>query len=136
MKFRWGDYLNVALVVAADADPSGPKPVCVPLAQENEEARYRIAISRAYYAALGVCREHIKAIDSSYSLSRTGEEHNEIRHFFLGNADPNTKKIGRSLGKLKDARRNADYELALTLDWKKEAEKAFGYSNVICNQLG
>jgi len=136
MKFGWDDYLNVALVVAADANPSGATAVCDSLSLENDEARYRIAVSRAYYAALGICREHIKAADASYSLSQTGEEHNEIRHFFLRSADPSTKKIGRLLGKLKDSRRNADYELASSLDWKKEAEKAFGYSNLICNQLG
>ena len=132
---RWENFLDVALRVASDADPSNPTPVCDCLADVDSEARYRIAISRSYYAALGTCREHIKTT-SVFPLSKTAQEHDEIRRFFLESEDSSEKQIGRWLGELKEARRKADYDWPSGADWKKEAGKAFRYADTICQKLG
>ena len=48
MSFDWSDYLNVARELAGH-----------PNVEPGEEARFRSAISRAYYTALCCARNHL-----------------------------------------------------------------------------
>ena len=52
MTFDWAEYLNVAGELAA-----------IPFRPSIAEAKQRSAISRAYYAAFGKARVHLRDID-------------------------------------------------------------------------
>ena len=137
MKVRWHEFLNVALVVASDARPQpNDKPVTGSLAQENAEARYRIETSRAYYAAIGVCREYIRAEAPDYPLAGDAKEHTDICKFFAGSTDSEEKEIGEALFRMKEARRQADYDLDAKRDWKTTATDAFEDAEKICQRFG
>ena len=99
MSFKWADFL--VLAEALFADPNNPGP---------EEAAYRSAASRAYYAA------HKSAIDlgtrETYVLKNSGADHMGIIKYFRQHS-VNTRirqKIATDLNRLRQNRSKADYK--------------------------
>lgn len=135
MSFRWEGYLDVALALAPDAHAFTPSSVNKTLALLNAEARYRCAISRAYYAAMSVCREWIRLNAPDYLLPGDAKEHGDVRRFFLQSPEADEQAIGRALKQLAEWRRQADYETALRLDWKRTAGAALSRAETICQRI-
>jgi uncharacterized protein (UPF0332 family) len=99
MNFNWIDYLTLAetLVKAADKESATLK-----------EAKYRAAISRAYYAAF--CKAH-NFLRDTYSLQiPIRDPHNFVINQFLDANDQDQKVIGEKLHTLRTKRNKADYQ--------------------------
>ncbi len=135
MSFRWESYLDVALALAPDAHAVTPSSVSETLALLNAEARYRCAISRAYYAAMSVCREWIRLNAPDYPLAGDAKEHGDVRGFFLRSGQTDEQAIGHALKQLAEWRRQADYDAALRLDWKRTAGAALNRAETICQRI-
>ena len=94
-KFPWKGYLDVATV----------------LAESDDEASLRCAISRAYYAAFHAARDYICETDREGELSRHGGEHETVwkligRHGRGNRVESRIAEAGQSL---KGWRNWADY---------------------------
>jgi uncharacterized protein (UPF0332 family) len=92
MTFDPQHFLNLATNLASDA-------------KYNDEARYRTAISRAYYAAYLVGRKKLEL--TGYTFSREENTHQTVIGF-IRRINP---AIGDMLSKLRKKRNDADYEL-------------------------
>lgn len=100
--YDWNNYLSFALdIVKCD--------------KFDEQTKYRIAISRAYYAAFHIAKnmaEQLKKIE----IPMTGGEHEKICNAYKdvkkGNKEFQDKChfIGRNLELLKKERRDSDYD--------------------------
>ena len=98
MSFKWSDFLVVADVLTQDASDL-----------PYNEAFYRIAISRAYYAAFCTMRNFLR--DKGELLpSDKGDVHNEIIDWLRKSNDSERKTMGNRLNQLRAARNSADYE--------------------------
>jgi uncharacterized protein (UPF0332 family) len=81
----------------------------------NQEACFRVAISRAYYAAFCTARNYAKNYDR-LSLQRTGEDHRLVKDHYSFANDSNTQQkrkreqIGINLDRLRNLRNKADYD--------------------------
>ena len=130
MGFDWPYYLEVAQELteqAADAPP------------ELQEAKYRAAISRAYYAVFGRARHHLRHIDRRKEPAYLNP-HNYVQNTFADSSDKDRKNIGGHLGRMREDRNAADYDLnsdrlmniaicaKRNLTWAKEA---FGLLDLI-----
>jgi uncharacterized protein (UPF0332 family) len=96
MNFDWKDYLKVAVILHDGASKA-----------KLEEAMYRIAISRAYYAAFCTARNH--------KIDKGAEMPFEDAHKFVVDGFRYSKKeeeraIGQRLHRLKNMRVQADYD--------------------------
>ena len=96
MSFDWGDFLKVAEILHEGA--SGAK---------LEEAMFRIAISRAYYAAFCMCRNW-KEDDSEPIPAK--DSHKFIIELYENSEDDIEKSIGQKLRRLRHRRNEADYD--------------------------
>ena len=72
----------------------------------TEEARFRSAISRAYYAALHCARKRLLAEDTRVSSS----VHTYVPQAFRDSHDKARKRIGNQLNQLLVSRHKADYD--------------------------
>ena len=99
MSFDWADFLKIA--ESLYNDPLNPGP---------EEAAYRTAASRAYYAA------HKSAVvfgnTETYSTARNRKDHKGIINYFRNHSDKPTdrKKIANWLDRMRYKRGQADYD--------------------------
>ncbi len=100
-EFKWSHFLNFSEEI-----------FCFQCNSENEEAKYRTIVSRAYYAAF-----HSSSI---YLLENYGIETNVkgegshdrvIRELMKLNVDPIAKKAAEKLKLLKNSRKYADYNI-------------------------
>ena len=98
MTFDWAEYLNVAGELAA-----------IPFRPSIAEAKQRSAISRAYYAAFGKARVHLRDIDGDGNIPRGPQAHEYVRLAFKASVDPRRRSIGENLNRLRRARNRADY---------------------------
>lgn len=136
MDFRWECYLDLAHALAPDAHPFQPVKVAAPLQKLSDEARFRCAISRAYYAAMSGCREHIRHYAPAFPLPSDAREHGDVRRFFAESTDPEEQSIGRHLKKLAEWRRQADYANHLPqLNWKQTASGALELAEKVCQKV-
>lgn len=71
MSFNWAQYLNVAGELAA-----------IPFGPSNAEAKRRSAISRAYYAAFGTARTHLRDVDGDGNIPGGPQAHEYVRLAF------------------------------------------------------
>lgn len=76
------------------------------------EARLRTVISRAYYSAFHRCSEASQGLGFSYV--RGARVHGEVTSFLKSRAEVHLRECGEILGRLRDLRNKADYELRLT----------------------
>ena len=98
MSFNWSYFLVVAEALVQGAEDSSPN-----------EAIYRIAISRAYYAAVCTMRNYLR--DKGELLpSDKADVHNEIADWLRKSKDSERQKIGNRLKQLRADRNSADYE--------------------------
>jgi len=82
------------------------------LKEASEEARFRSAISRAYYAAYCSARNHIRA-HTKPPLAPGWDGHRAVAEWFKSQQDPESKQIGQDLLNLLESRQKADYRDAL-----------------------
>lgn len=102
MSFNWADYLDLAKNLYASPTTPGP-----------EEASFRSATSRAYYAALHLAAERAQA--EGFVPSYSGDDHQGIsRYFRQSGADRIRKKIASDLDRMRKSRNQADYDPRLT----------------------
>jgi uncharacterized protein (UPF0332 family) len=96
MSFDWGDFLKVAEILHDGA--SGAK---------LEEAMFRIAISRAYYAAFCLCRNWKE--DNGKTIPAK-DAHKFIIELYENSEDEMEIAIGQKLRRLRHRRNEADYD--------------------------
>jgi uncharacterized protein (UPF0332 family) len=98
MSFPWIGYLEVAEALIRLRSSDAPF-----------EARYRAAISRAYYAAYCATRNYAREREG-YTPSRSGQDHSQVAAHYSQGASRAHKKIGRVLERLRVDRNRADYD--------------------------
>jgi uncharacterized protein (UPF0332 family) len=106
MSFDWSEYLKVAQELVEQAKHSSP---------QHQEAQIRAAVSRAYYAAFGMARNHLRYKDKEpYSpVNKNGERinvHRYVREKFQESNDPVRQEIGDNLERMCEQRNAADYD--------------------------
>jgi uncharacterized protein (UPF0332 family) len=79
------------------------KPICA-----TDHAKFRAAISRAYYAAFATARNYLRDREG-YSISATGEAHKYVSKQFQQSSDPARILVGEKLHRLRLYRNQADY---------------------------
>jgi uncharacterized protein (UPF0332 family) len=104
MRFDWSEYLNLAEELAAISGDS-----------DNNEAKLRSAISRAYYAVFCLARNYLRDVEQDSRLSRKTpdiNEHQYVAKEFIFHKSKAKKmiKIGENLSRLRLFRNKADYE--------------------------
>jgi uncharacterized protein (UPF0332 family) len=99
VSFDWSEYLDLARELAQQSsDPS------------LAEARLRAAISRAYYAAFCLARNHLRSRQPQLLFPTDAEIHRCVREQFQRSLDPMSKAVAAHLDRLRDWRNLADYE--------------------------
>jgi uncharacterized protein (UPF0332 family) len=101
MSFDWPYYLDVAQELADQAAEASP---------ELQEAKYRAAISRAYYAVFCSARQHLSSIDR-ISEPKYDNIHSHVKEAFRKSPDENRQDIGNHLDRMRKYRNAADYDL-------------------------
>lgn len=76
----------------------------------SSEARFRSAVSRAYYGAFHLARAFLA--DVGVQVRRNAEGHTEIYRLFCKVGLPGALKVATLLSSLRSARIRADYDLA------------------------
>jgi uncharacterized protein (UPF0332 family) len=122
MRFLWRDYLTLAEALIHARHRFAPS-----------EARYRAAISRAYYAAYGAARQHAKEHEG-YTPAPTGRDHRLLVAHYQRGPRSTQHQIGRTLQRLMDNRLQADYDEDIPADVRQlalasaqEARQVFGW---------
>ena len=100
MSFDWAEYLSLAEELCA-FPVTGP-PVGV-------EAQQRAGVSRAYYAAFIMARNHLRDIDG-IRAPRSANAHRFVADQYAYHSDPIRSLIGRELMRLRSARNRCDYD--------------------------
>ena len=77
----------------------------------DDEVVFRSIINRCYYGAFIYARNKAK-----YQIERSKRVHQDVAKFYLYQADPSLKKVGRNLETLFEYRKTADYQD----DWARE----------------
>jgi hypothetical protein len=98
MSFPWVDYLKVAEALIRARNTFAPP-----------EARYRAAISRAYYAAYCAARNHARDHEG-YSPVPSGRDHGLVAEHYLTGGSRTHRKIGQTLQRLLLDRHRTDYD--------------------------
>jgi hypothetical protein len=70
-------------------------------------------VSRAYYAAFILARNHLRDVDQ-IPIPRTGNVHVFVASTYRNHTDPRRNRIGSLLRRLKDDRNRCDYDDAVT----------------------
>ena len=115
MSFDWSEYLNLAQELAGQATGTS-----------SQEAKWRSAISRAYYAAFCEARNHLRDKER-HSIPRGVEVHGYVRNQFKKSPDKVRKGVGENLNRLRIDRNKADYDdtvAGLSADTKKALKLA------------
>jgi uncharacterized protein (UPF0332 family) len=128
MIFDWREYLILAENLCTNSHTF-----------PNQEACFRVAISRAYYAAFCTARNYAKDYDD-LSLHRTGKDHNTVKNHYVSannfDSQQNRKRrlIGSNLHRLRNLRNKADYDDIFS-SLEKEAKQAIIFSTQVINLL-
>ncbi|WAI00393.1 HEPN domain-containing protein [Methanogenium organophilum] len=119
MSFQWSHYIGIARFLLRNIDDI------------NEEAAYRSAISRAYYAAF--CHAKYYAKDNSgFIPENTADDHLILREHFRtsGKSD-----IVRSLQRLREWRNSSDYNDPSYKANEQIARQAIRQAETVINKL-
>lgn len=128
MTFDWREYLTLAENLCTNSHDF-----------LNQEACFRVAISRAYYAAFCTARNYAKKYDH-LSLRKTGEDHGLVKNHYESANDSNTqqkrkrRKIGSNLHRLRNLRNKADYDDIFS-SLENEAKQAITISTQVIKLL-
>lgn len=131
MSFDWSEYLKLAQELEEQAKKSS--------SAAYQEAKLRSAMSRAYYAAFCLARDHLRYKDKISEPNPLINTHNlrvnihrYVREKFQESNDAMRQDIGHKLEWMCDNRNAADYDLRsavfknptialqVTLKWAKE----------------
>jgi hypothetical protein len=99
VSFDWAEYLSLAEDLQG-IPASGP-PV-------GTEARQRASVSRAYYAAYILARNHLRDIDRVH-IPRGQNPHQFVAAHYANHSDPVRARIGQELARLRTQRNICDY---------------------------
>ncbi|MEB3179945.1 MAG: HEPN domain-containing protein [Nostocaceae cyanobacterium] len=97
MSFDWSQYLNLAKELAGEQTTPA-----------NQEAKLRDAISRAYYAAFILARNHLRDKQANI-IPTTGDAHGYVWQQFKLNPDSAHQLVADNLKRLRQYRNQADY---------------------------
>lgn len=98
MNFDWVEYLDLAKHLAGEVVTS-----------VTTESKFRASISRAYFAADRTAKNFLRDRDGN----RVGppNEHDKIVNLFAGHpTDRTRRRIGQNLNRLREYRKQADYD--------------------------
>ncbi len=98
MSFDWEQYFDLADWLLKN-----------PATAASEEASLRSAISRAYYAAFCSARNFARE-QSGLTLKNDPKDHQRVALHFQNAKDRDRRQIGFWLGRLREQRREADYD--------------------------
>jgi uncharacterized protein (UPF0332 family) len=123
MSFDWSHYLKLAKILLDNTKGT-------PL----EEASYRAAIRRAYYAIFCSCRNYVR---DNAELIPAGDaiDHSFVKDHFTKSSDVNRIKINQILGDLRKDRNSADYEDEYYGDLAIDSKKAIRQAKQILDLL-
>jgi uncharacterized protein (UPF0332 family) len=113
--FQWADFIAVATALSTATD----------------EASLRSSVSRAYYAAFHSARTYVR--NQGAPLSRHGQIHQDV-HDALVRGQRHEKSAAIHLGRLKQARTAADYELSST-NWNQQASTCLRWAQAVLDLL-
>ena len=119
MSFAWEDYLAIANQLVSEAD----------VASHLQEAKYRAAISRAYYAAFKKALWYLE--DVRYLRVATRDQHKAVIEEYENSNVKNEQDIGDKLYTLRGKRTKADYYFNFKGNLKTEAYQALRLSQEI-----
>lgn len=103
------------------------------LEKENDEAKLRSSISRAYYAAYCSSRNYMEDV-CSRPLPFDGPTHQYVIEYFNGKkgvkTTPRRSKIAQNLMRMRQKRTDADYDdtTRATVNWRSDAVFVIGLS--------
>jgi hypothetical protein len=97
MSFDWQLFLKVAEELRGQS------------ADSLTEARQRTGISRAYYGVFCASCVHAEG-KGAWRREGSGLDHQRIQKYMASSGTASGWKVGNFLGKLREARRKADYE--------------------------
>jgi hypothetical protein len=120
MSFSWAQYLNIAYLLNECKDP------------ELREAAIRAAISRAYYAAHCIARNHILSKDRKPFSKNDRPTHHEVINYLKKHR---YQSVGSALSELLILRENCDYRNEGLDDPELAMESALRNSKKIINAL-
>ena len=98
------------------------------------DAKFRCAISRAYYAVFWCGRRYFETQQPPQIIPRA-DAHYELRQLFLRYPGRSMKSIALRLKELKEAREKADYATT-GLRWERESAAALQLANRLLNDIG
>jgi hypothetical protein len=105
MTFDWSQYLQLSRELAG----LEPTPA-------SQEAKFRSAISRAYYAAFNTAVDYIEAIEGVDYLPASTEKHFDVRRYFFAQKNKVSQQIADDLNYLRSQLNKADYENNARID--------------------
>lgn len=120
MSFPWVDYLTVAEALMQARNTFAPA-----------EARYRVASSRAYYAAYCAARNHARDHER-YSPVTTGADHRLVAEHYRAGTSRAHRKIGEILQRLIVERHCADYDDDIPQHLRPLAQFAVQEARQVC----
>lgn len=98
MSFQWLEYLALAHELNGKS-----------METVAPEARWRAAISRAYYATYNYARLYALASDKSVTFPKHADAHALVAAWFTNQPDTTKQLVGWDLGTLRSMRNQADY---------------------------
>jgi uncharacterized protein (UPF0332 family) len=93
------------------------------LAERDDEAAQRTAVSRSYYAVFHTAREVLGRLDPEFAPLRSGDSHRQVWDRLARLPQRQAKNAGRKCKSLLSARRAADYDHKAR-DWPRRCELA------------
>lgn len=104
MIFDWQEYLSYAEKLIEDGAP--------PSGQLTIECKYRISVSRAYYAAYNLAADYAREC-LNHTRSREGFDHKQLADCFTSYYEATKEQIfddiAEDLKAMRDSRNSADY---------------------------
>lgn len=104
MSFDWLDYLRLAQFLAGVSKNS-----------PGQEANFRAAVSRAYYAAFCKARNFLRDVDKDSQVTGTRDIHSYVLDQFMKSPDQTRGRIAINLERLRRYRNMADYDDTMTI---------------------
>ncbi len=104
MRFDWSEYFNLAQELAAISGDLA-----------NNDAKFRSAISRAYYSVFCLARNYLRDVEKDSRLSRNQNhninEHQYVAEEFIFHKSKAKRmiQVGENLSRLRELRNKADY---------------------------
>jgi hypothetical protein len=121
MEFDWWDYFRLAQCLRTSI-PSGA----------SDEAAWRCAVGRAYYAAFGIALEYAES--RGFTPRGTGDDHVGVADHFKSNSRPG---VASRLHQLRKWRNLCDYERACVgVDFVSMLDSALKAAQFVFDAVG